>query len=822
MNKNKYKFFYFFLDIFLLFVLVLSIINNLAKPNIRDTELRNSISSINNVKLHSEPTEASLQIEYILDRMNIGDFIDVKFKDGINNESYRVQLDSYYDPIFSIAFIFTVLVFAFAGIFVIKRKFENFESRVFHNIAFGVAFLIGLTWGKINYFSGIPLLGSTGIWIDVFLRALYDYSHLWVGVGLLHFCLIFPKESNYYINKLFIPLYGLIISFAVIITYYHYPAIIEHNLELFEFTHHTLRKSIIYIPFIILVSLSLIVLLISYKTNRESYYRQRIRWIIFGIFISTASYVVLWRIPKDFVGFPLIPEWFLLVILSTAPILFMISILQHRIYDINLLLNRSWFYSISIIISLFFYFSLHYLLTQDPVLEITGLTADSIILRILIILIVILFYAFIKNKVQEFIDRRFFSEIYFQKQINKQYLNQLAECYSVMDITNLTYETLSETLKTEKLGIIILDIDNRTIIRSRTSEYLGIHQDFCNSVCTELIEKRFRVIAIPETIESGYKEHDLQELGFDLPDIKVLVISRCHEEKIGIVVLMGDKLNRFKYSHEDIDNISLKTDKAADSIHHIMIMNRIAIKEEENTKLKELNDIKSLFISSITHELKTPLTSIKIFAELMQDNQELSDSKQKEYLQIIQSECDRLNNLINNVLDLSKMEKGIKQYKFEKLNLNDVVQSVLVLMEFQIKQNGFEIIKELPQTAIFINGDKEAITEVLVNLISNSLKYSENDKMIMIRLRTTDNKAVLEIEDRGIGISEAALERIFEPFYRAETKSYYPGVGIGLSIVNNIISDHKGKIEVKSQEGIGTNFIIKLNLDKGYEQNSNN
>lgn len=123
---------------------------------------------------------------------------------------------------------------------------------------------------------------------------------------------------------------------------------------------------------------------------------------------------------------------------------------------------------------------------------------------------------------------------------------------------------------------------------------------------------------------------------------------------------------------------------------------------------------------------------------------------------------------------------------------------------------------------MFINGDKEAITEVLVNLISNSLKYSDKVKKIMLRLKAMDNKAIIEVEDRGIGIKEAELERIFEPFYRAETNTFYHSVGIGLSIVNNIISDHKGSIEVNSQEGIGTNFIIKLNLDKSYEQNFNN
>jgi signal transduction histidine kinase len=229
---------------------------------------------------------------------------------------------------------------------------------------------------------------------------------------------------------------------------------------------------------------------------------------------------------------------------------------------------------------------------------------------------------------------------------------------------------------------------------------------------------------------------------------------------------------------------------------------------------KQLARLRSDFISNVTHELKTPLTSIRMYAESLMMGRVKSDSVQKEYLSVVIIETDRLKRMINNILEFSKMEKGKPEYHFVNSNLASILKAAIQEMNYWLENEKFDIVTELDEN-IPAEVDPEKMKQAIGNLLSNAIKYSTDTKKISIRLFKEINHICIEVEDRGIGIPEDKLSRIFEEFYRIEQKESISGTGLGLTVVKEIIEAHNGKISVNSEIGKGSKFVILLNQQAG-------
>lgn len=226
--------------------------------------------------------------------------------------------------------------------------------------------------------------------------------------------------------------------------------------------------------------------------------------------------------------------------------------------------------------------------------------------------------------------------------------------------------------------------------------------------------------------------------------------------------------------------------------------------------MEELNQQKSLFVSTVSHDLKTPLTSIKIFAEMLLENEKGLSDKSKNHLEIIEGETDRLTRLINNVLDFSKIEKGIKDYSFREIHFNIIVKSVTELMQYTLKMKGFNLVIKFDDFNDLIHGDADAITEAIENIISNAIRFSIDTKEIIVSTYYKDNFACVDVKDKGIGIDQSDIDKIFEPFFRSEDAraKKIEGTGLGLPIVKHIVEEHKGKIKTNSTLGLGSTFTL--------------
>ncbi len=228
--------------------------------------------------------------------------------------------------------------------------------------------------------------------------------------------------------------------------------------------------------------------------------------------------------------------------------------------------------------------------------------------------------------------------------------------------------------------------------------------------------------------------------------------------------------------------------------------------------------LKSDFLASISHELKTPLTAIRAFGDLIHSGRAKDSAKIREYGAIIKAESDRLTALINNILEMSRLERGLRLYRLENNSLCGVVSETVEVFRHTSDAQGFQIKVELPPP-VSTKFDESAIRQAILNLLSNAVKYSgsQNDNArIDVSLKTAETEAVIEIRDYGIGISAAEQKRIFEAFHRAPENEVQTqrGTGLGLAIVREVARAHGGEVSVESDVGAGSLFRLHLPLLK--------
>jgi signal transduction histidine kinase len=226
---------------------------------------------------------------------------------------------------------------------------------------------------------------------------------------------------------------------------------------------------------------------------------------------------------------------------------------------------------------------------------------------------------------------------------------------------------------------------------------------------------------------------------------------------------------------------------------------------------------KTDFVSNVSHELKTPLTSIRMFSELLAEGRVQDAQRQKSYLNIITSEAARLTRLINNVLDFARIERGEKKYAMREVDLTQLTAALCEQYRPHLENVGFQFVCELPLQPVAVTGDGDALSQVIVNLLSNAEKYSDHKKDILLSLKALEAPlphAQLDVLDHGNGVPEGSEEKIFEQFYRAHDSlsSGIQGSGLGLTLARQIARAHGGDVVYTRRPEGGSCFSLRLPL----------
>jgi signal transduction histidine kinase len=221
---------------------------------------------------------------------------------------------------------------------------------------------------------------------------------------------------------------------------------------------------------------------------------------------------------------------------------------------------------------------------------------------------------------------------------------------------------------------------------------------------------------------------------------------------------------------------------------------------------------KTSFVAAVSHELKTPLTSIRMYAELLLSKRVSNPEKQQAYLEVMVAESERLTRLINNILDFGKLEQGRKRYRISEFDMGQFLGECIRTNQVRLKKAGFELITHLPDQNFPVKTDRDAMAQVFLNLVDNAVKYAGSGKFLKIMLERTPKDVQIKIQDDGPGIEPGLREKIFDKFFRADNSltTSKPGSGLGLSLTRHMLRDLGGDIIMDTTITRGAGFIIRI------------
>jgi signal transduction histidine kinase len=230
----------------------------------------------------------------------------------------------------------------------------------------------------------------------------------------------------------------------------------------------------------------------------------------------------------------------------------------------------------------------------------------------------------------------------------------------------------------------------------------------------------------------------------------------------------------------------------------------------------ELAKMKSDFVSTISHEFKSPLTSLRQIAEMLQSGRVPSEERRQQYYDVLLEQSERLSLLTDNILNLAKIEEGRKEFAFEKTDCGVLLQEVVSSIQDRVRHEGFHIELEIEDPLPVITADRAAITQAVANLIDNAIKYSGESKKVIVSSFREGPNLTIAVKDFGIGIKKDEVDKVFERFYRGgdELTRTVKGSGLGLTLVREIVEAHQGKVDVESELGKGSLFSIRLPISQ--------
>ena len=276
-------------------------------------------------------------------------------------------------------------------------------------------------------------------------------------------------------------------------------------------------------------------------------------------------------------------------------------------------------------------------------------------------------------------------------------------------------------------------------------------------------------------------------------------LSNKITEPITKITKKAKELGEGNYNIEFDSSDVLEIDELANTLNHV------------SKDLSKIDTLRRDLMANVSHDLKTPLTMIRAYAECVRDISYKDKEKREKDLNVIIEETERLNVLVNDILDLSKMQANADELSLEKFDLCAVIKEVMTRYEILKTTEDYKFIIEIPDKAE-VNADKKKITQVIYNLINNAINYTGGDKKVIIRLKNTRKEYIFEVEDTGKGIKKEEIPYIWDKYYKKDKKHQRNVVstGIGLSIVKEILTKHKFDYGVKSTLKKGSTFYFKI------------
>jgi signal transduction histidine kinase len=275
-------------------------------------------------------------------------------------------------------------------------------------------------------------------------------------------------------------------------------------------------------------------------------------------------------------------------------------------------------------------------------------------------------------------------------------------------------------------------------------------------------------------------------------------------------LFLGKKRSGQRFTAEDIELLHALATGLSLNLERLRLQEEVIYERAAKEKLDELNRLKTEFVSTVSHELRTPLTSIQGLSEILEAGRVTDPGAREDIHHALAAESARLSRLLHNILDFGKIEQQAKEYVLRAEDLGRIIRDLVTVFRPQLDEGGFAVDLNLPSHPVLVDVDRDAIEQLMINLIDNAMKYSKDKKQVGIDLREGPDTIEISVRDQGIGIAPEERERIFGSFYRGSCAAQVnpKGVGLGLKIVRHIVEAHRGQILVDSQPAAGSTFRV--------------
>jgi len=753
-------------------------------------------------------------IEFIIDFKQIGEIATLNLKRENQIFQRELLLISRYNLGYIIILSIIGLLFWGIGLFVFLKKREEKVGRIFF-------------WGTTILSFSLMVNWPGGSFGDSIFGFILPFSYLLVypffPSTFINFLLIFPQKklrTKKYKFILFV-FYFLSTCIALGLLFTYLPALMNKSINFY------LRYYFVYSIFRVFLILSFIfsigLLINSYRSSKTREELNKIRWIVWGILIGGSPFIFLWTIPYVLFNVQLIPELVTYVFLSFIPLAFAISIVRYKAFNIEIIISKTLVYSLVT----GFIVILYLLLVGIAGLFLHNLSQQTNhFLIILFTLIAAILFNPLKQKIQVFVDKTFYRIRYNYKHIISDFGLKLSELANLQDITDFLLQIIQKAIPIEKIALLVKDLENGgfKLISSngisdkeKSSFFIPGH---C-SVIEKMIQKKYPLVKIgasklTDTI-------DLQE-ETEYIDLQIKVILPVFSKnKVIAILMLGSKSSGGKYIQDDIDLITALSTEALLAFERHQFFEKMILEKTERERLEEINNLKSEFVSHISHELRTPMTAIRWSVENILDGiPEKPSERMSNYLKGMRNSSLHLSYLIDNLLDMSKIESEKYSIVPTGLQLSEILEITLTSINTIAARKGIKIITNVPDD-LYVLADNDSLKRILINLVDNAIKYSPENTEITINTKvnkiveheqndSNNSNLIISVCDEGIGIPVEKYKTIFESFERVvnENTASIKGLGLGLHIVKNLVELNHGEIWVESDIGKGSVFSFSL------------
>jgi len=754
-----------------------------ARPGIPASLRGREVLRIDGVGIHT-----IRDFGFALSGKRIGDEADFDLRSAGKTETVRARLAAYYSQT-SFPFIFFLIgVFGFLiGGSVLLLKPEDPRARIF----FWAAFCFSASLIINGDYYCVRDKGASMV-----PGVLFNFAYPMVAAFFLAFSLTFSRRP---VRRSALILYLPAATLGALLNITFLGSVLRSSQALF-----ILQQRIFVLfrwSFLAYVITAAAALVVSLKRAEGKGEKARIQWLLYGLVVGLGPFALFYQFPLALGSGPLLSEELTGVFFLAVPAAFAISIVRHRLMDIELVINRSVVYALLTILTASIYLVSIELL--QSALARAGPAAGRVAAVAAAVLSAAAFHP-LRKRVQDVVDRAFFRQRSDYRKAVLAFAEAAQRTSDPESLAGLFMARVIAAVPLDRAGVAVFRItgESKKLILSRGLETepspagLKVEQGW--------ILARKNALAARE--QAGRVRESLPASS----RFEVAVPLPFSSTSLEGFVALGRKRSEERYREDDLDLFMTLADDLALNLERMELRDQVILERASREKADELNRLKTEFISSVSHELRNPISSIQGLSEMLESGAIADERKREGLLHLLASECGRLSRFLHNVLDFGKIEQGARTYLPRRTSLRALIEDVAKLSGCGSGGEGAIIRTVFPEEPVFLNIDADAVKQALMNLVDNAIKYSPEQKEIDIELVDAGGNVEVRVRDRGIGITAEDRGRIFDAFYRSPraAAAHAGGVGLGLGIVRHIMEGHGGTVRLESVPGRGSVFSL--------------